>query len=685
LLCVHHCRAPRPWQAEEVSLLTQLADQVAIALHQSQLLTHTAALAQQEKLLNDIINAISDSLELEDLLERAVSAMLNVFQVSRSLVCLCRPTDKVLIHTMTAAAPGITDLGKIIVPIEGNPHAQAVLAQEAPVAVDDVTQEPIMAPVRDLAQALQINAILAVSIRYRGEVKGILSLQQCHQPRCWSTEEKLLLKRVADHLAVGIQQAELYQQAQAELTERNRLEAQLRHEALHDKLTALPNRVFLLDRLSEALEKLHRHCEDHASLLDVQGPSQPDTTCCSQQFAVLFLDLDRFKVINDSLGHMIGDHLLQVVAQRLQTCLRSIDTVARLGGDEFVVLLAELADAGIAIDLARRIHATLETPILLDGYEVFVRASIGIAFSSPTYTDPNQVLRDADIAMYQAKASGREYAIFDTPMHTLAVQQMQIENDLRRALDRQEFILYYQPIIDLTTLRIQGFEALIRWQHPDWGLVPPLEFIPVAENTGLITSLDLWTLNQACQQLRQWQQQFPDLDLSVSVNLSGNQFVRPDLMQQIDRALMTNGLNGHYLKIEITESVLIQNAQMAIELLRELRHRQIQICMDDFGTGYSSLSYLHRFPIDVLKIDKSFITNLRNSTYGLSDYEIVKAILSLAKSLKLAVVAEGIETVEQMKYLRANQCQSGQGYYFSKPLSVQDAQSFLAQQSQQSA
>ncbi|WOD37717.1 EAL domain-containing protein [Nodosilinea sp. E11] len=684
LLCVHHCRGPRQWQPKEISLASQLADQVAIALQQSQLLTQTAVLAQQEKLLNDIISAISDSSDLAALLQRTADKMLHTFNASRSMVILCQSTDTELEHTATATVSGYQDLKHQVIPIEGNPHAQKILAEEAPVVVDDVTQSPDLAPMLPLAQSLEIGAILAVSIRYRGVVKGILSVHQCAGPRVWSEAEIKLIKRLADHLAIAIHQAELYAQAQTELAERKRLEAQLRYDASHDRLTGLPNRVLFTERLTDALALLHERCHQHPGLSDStladRLPSDLEAECCSQQFAVLFLDLDRFKVINDSLGHAIGDQLLQVVAQRLQTCLRPVDVAARLGGDEFVVLLTDLSDATVAIHLAQRIHAILEAPVLLEGHEVFVHASIGIALSANTYTDPNQVLRDADIAMYKAKGSNREYAIFNAPMHTLVVQQMELENDLRRALERDELRLHYQPIIDLATSQVQGFEALVRWQHPRRGLVSPLEFIPMAENTGLITLLDLWTLNEACRQLSQWRDRFAhSRQLALNVNLSGKQFVRPDLIQQIDAALARNGIQGQHLKIEITESVLIQNAQLAIDLLKQLRQRHIQVCMDDFGTGYSSLSYLHRFPIDILKIDKSFITNLHSPNPCPGDYEIVKAILSLATSLNLSVVAEGIETVEQMRYLQMNHCQGGQGYYFSKPMAVAAATEFIAQ------
>ncbi len=686
LLCIHHCQAPRSWHDQEIALVQQLADQLAIAIYQGQLLTQTTLMAQQEKLLNTIITAISDSLELDVLLQRAADQMLQVFNASRSLVTLCQPTDAETIHTTTSAAPGFEDLKGVALPIEGNPHAQVILAQELPVAIEDVNHDPIMDPLRATAQAYNIRAMLAVSIRYRGQVKGVLSLHQCYAPRRWSLEEQRLIKRVADHLAIAIQQAELYQQAQTELAERKRLEAKLRYDALHDKLTALPNRVLFLERLSQAMADLHQAAPVPPTCPLPYDPDRDNLRVPSgHQFAVLFLDLDRFKVVNDSLGHTIGDQLLRTVADRLQSCLRPTDTAARLGGDEFVILLTHLSDSQVAVNLARRIHATLETPLILDGYEVFVRASIGIALGSLAYTDPNHVLRDADIAMYQAKTSGREYAIFDAPMHAHAVQQMQIESDLQRAIERQEFVLYYQPIFNLSTFQIEGFEALMRWHHPTAGVVSPANFIPVAENTGLIASLDIWALNQACQQLRQWQMQYPQLPLSVSVNLSGKQFMRPDLIPQIDRALVANEVSGRFLKIEITETVLIQNSQAAIELLRQLRQRHIQICMDDFGTGYSSLSYLHRFPIDILKIDKSFIDSLQAARQGDGTQDdgtqdngtIVRAILNLAHNLNLQVVAEGIETLYQIHYLQSHRCHSGQGYFLAKPLPVSEVPDFL--------
>ena len=641
----------------------------------------TALDAAQGKLLNDIVSAISDSLELKQILQRAADEMLATFQASRSLVILCHPTDLVLEHTTTAAVPHVESLQGARVPIQNNPYAQLVLSQEGPVVANDVAQDPLREAQQALAQAMDVGAILAVAIRYKGHVKGILSVQQCHTPRQWTEADQKLIKRVADHLAIAIQQAELYQHAQAELTERKRLEAQLRHEAFHDRLTTLPNRAFFLEHLSQALQNLRQNGQEPARQGRLRdGSDHPQGH--PHQFAILFLDLDRFKVVNDSLGHTIGDRLLQIVAKRLRNCLQPDQIAARLGGDEFVVFVPALPTVNTATELARTIHDTLEAPILLNQHKIFMRASIGIAFSSPDYTDPSQLLRDADLAMYQAKDSNREYAIFNAPMHALAVEQMQLENDLRHAIEHQEFNLHYQPIVDLATGHLQGFEALVRWQHPRRGIVSPANFIPVAENTDLITEIDLWTLNQACHQLHQWHQQFPQhRNLTINVNLSGKQFVRSDLIQKIDQALATTGLPGRHLKLEITESVLIQNDSLAIDILKQLQKRQITVCMDDFGTGYSSLSYLHRFPVDVLKIDQSFISALLTEDSIAGDGEIVRAILSLAKSLDLIVVAEGIENLPQLQYLKANHCHSGQGYYYAKPMTAADVTVYLKKQS----
>jgi diguanylate cyclase (GGDEF)-like protein len=427
-----------------------------------------------------------------------------------------------------------------------------------------------------------------------------------------------------------------------------------RHAAFHDTLTGLPNRALLLDHLKLAIERARRRPE--------------------HLFAVLFIDLDRFKNINDSLGHGIGDHLLVALARRLEGCLRPMDSVARLGGDEFAVLLDGLEDARAAIAVAERIQGELMQPFNLNGHEVYTTASIGIALSSTGYEQPEHVLRDADTAMYRAKENGKSrHEMFDTVMHARAVALLKLETDLRRAVERHEFEVYYQPIVALAANRITGFEALVRWQHPERGLVPPGEFIPLAEETGAILEIGHWVLGEACRQLRRFQQRTPHT-LTMSVNLSSKQFSQPHLIDQIKQTLVETRLDPRCLHLEITESVVMENAETAAAMLKQLRALGVHISIDDFGTGYSSLSYLHRFPINNLKIDRSFIGLMGT---GDENAEIVRTIITLANNLGMQVVAEGIETEAQLAHLRALNCTYGQGYLFSRPVDSEQAAALL--------
>lgn len=437
--------------------------------------------------------------------------------------------------------------------------------------------------------------------------------------------------------------------SQTDMTAWKQAEEKLVHDALHDTLTGLPNRVLLIERLRHAIQLAQRH---------------------NSLFAVLFIDLDRFKVINDSLGHMLGDQLLIAIADRFSDCLRPSDTIARLGGDEFVILLEEVRDETIVTFISERIHQELSLPFNLEGHEVFTAASIGIAYGSKLYTRPEELLRDADTAMYHAKEQGRgRYEIFNSGMHTHAVALLQLETDLRRALERQELRLHYQPIVCLRTQQIVGFEALLRWQHPKRGMVSPADFIPIAEETGLIIPIGHWILHEACQQMQQWRQQFPAHPLTMSVNLSGKQFT-PRLISDVRQILAETGLEAAALKLEITESVLMENAEAAIVTLSQLREFGIHLAMDDFGTGYSSLSYLHRFPIDTLKIDRSFISKIDIDGEQLA---IVRTIITLAWNLGMEVVAEGVETPKQLAQLKALHCDHAQGYFFYKPVDAASA------------
>jgi diguanylate cyclase (GGDEF)-like protein len=431
-----------------------------------------------------------------------------------------------------------------------------------------------------------------------------------------------------------------------------------RHAAYHDALTNLPNRALFTDHLKLSIERTKRQPGHH--------------------FAVLFMDLDRFKNINDSLGHTYGDQLLVAIAKRLRGCLRQVDIIARLGGDEFAILLDGFADPNDVLRVAEKIQQVISEPLTIDRNEAFTSASIGIALSSTGYERPEDVLRDADTAMYRAKDAGKaRHEVFDEVMYARAVSLLNLENDLRRALERQEFLVYYQPIVTLKTGSVCGFEALVRWQHPTRGMISPSEFIPLAEETGLIVPLGQWVLEESCRQMREWQEQsFASGALSVSVNLSGKQLSRADLCHQIKLILERTGLDPRSLKLEITESVVMENADLAINMLKQLRALGVQLSIDDFGTGYSSLSYLHRFPVNNLKIDRSFISRM-----GLGDenLEIVRTVIMLARNLGMEVIAEGIETKEQLAQLRALSCGFGQGYLFSMPLAAASATALMLQ------
>ncbi|HEV8369577.1 MAG TPA: bifunctional diguanylate cyclase/phosphodiesterase [Pyrinomonadaceae bacterium] len=428
-----------------------------------------------------------------------------------------------------------------------------------------------------------------------------------------------------------------------------------RHAAFHDSLTGLPNRGMFTELLKAEIESSNRST-DHL-------------------FAVLFLDLDRFKNVNDSLGHTFGDLLLVAFAERLERTLRPVDTLARFGGDEFAILLSGITDTTDAVRVAERIHAELSLPFDLDRSSAFATASIGIALSSSGYDRPDDILRDADIAMYRAKENGKaRYEMFDHDMHARAVTRLQLESDLRQAVEQKQFAVYYQPIMSLETGRLAGFEALVRWNHPRHGVVAPADFIPAAEETGLIVPIGQWVLEEACKKVREWQVSSPGhRNLSLSVNLAARQISQPDLTDRIKSALEESKLHPHSLKLELTESVVMENAEAAAQTFKQLRSLGVQLSIDDFGTGYSSLSYLHRFPLNYLKIDRSFVMRMTRD----NDNAIVKTISTLAHNLGMEVIAEGIETEEQYQQLKNLGCEFGQGYLFSRPVDAEGALNLL--------
>lgn len=460
----------------------------------------------------------------------------------------------------------------------------------------------------------------------------------------------------ADYLVKGEFEAPLLERAIRYSLRHAQSMERLLHEALHDSLTGLPNRTKFSEVLSDSLKKAKRRN--------------------TARFAVLFLDLDRFKVINDSLGHLIGDKLLIETSKRLKNCLRPYDVVARFGGDEFVIFIADAESDSTVSDIGERIQKEINAPFKIDGHEIFTSASIGITIFDDTYELPEDIIRDADSAMYLAKTDGKARCkFFKKSMHVSNVNLLQVENDLRRAIERKEFKVYYQPIIDLETRKITEFESLVRWQHPENGLVSPCDFIPLAEETGLIIPIGRWVLEESCRQIRIWEENLLSKEpLSISVNLSAKQLMNSEVIQNLKEIIAITGIKPHTLKLEITESMIMDNAELALQILSDLCDLGVRISSDDFGTGYSSLSYIHKFPFHRLKIDRSFISKMDIDE---KSEEIVRTIILLAKNLGMDTVAEGIETEKQLQRLCELGCDFGQGYLFAKPLPVAEIENLM--------
>ena len=435
----------------------------------------------------------------------------------------------------------------------------------------------------------------------------------------------------------------------ADVSELKKAERQIYHQAFHDTLTNLPNRALFMEHLNMALKRAKRRDDYY--------------------FAVLYLDIDRFKLVNDSLGHSVGDHLLKAFANRIQESLRDLDILARFGGDEFVILLEDIENSEYASGVADRLQEELQRPFMLEGKEVFAPASFGVVLNTRDYNDPENIIRDADAAMYHAKENGKaQYKVFDKKLHKKALHLLERETDLRKAVNTNEFENHYQPIVDLQTASLVGFEALIRWKHPQLGLIYPGSFISIAEETGLIIPITQLIAQQACEDLCRWQDQLKDeLKLTMNINLSSKHFLSPTLLDDIKEILKQTGMPPEQLKLEITETALMEDADETVRLVHRLKDLGLQLVIDDFGTGYSSLSYLQRLPIDTLKVDRSFVSRIQSEPDG--NLNIVEAIISLAHRLKMIVVAEGVETEEQFAILLEMNCQFGQGYLFSKPLS----------------
>lgn len=518
-----------------------------------------------------------------------------------------------------------------------------------PVVSNDFLNDPDSGPWREWASGLDVRAVAAFPLRRSGAVVGCLTA--CALERGFFADDITgLLTNLAGEVSFAL---DLFDRE----TQREVAAQHIRHMATHDPLTGLPNRTLLLDRLAQAIHSARRK---------------------RHSVGVLFLDLDHFKTLNDSLGHDVGDQLLRAVTERLRGSIRQEDTLARQGGDEFILVLPDMAEPAFAGRVAEHLLRALRAPFALHHHLLHVNASIGISVCPVDSDDPMTLIRFADSAMYQAKAAGRsDYVFFTAELNIRVSELFSLGNELRQALEREEFILHYQPQIDLATCQVTGMEALIRWRHPGKGLISPAKFIPIAEETGLINPIGEWTLRTACAQVRRWQ----DAGLPavpIAVNLSAQQWLQPDLEKQVINALESQDLAPHLLELELTESLLMRDTDKMIETMHRLRARGVQFAVDDFGIGYSSLSYLKRFPVDHLKIDQSFVRDISTDP---DDAAIATAIIQMGKSLRLTVIAEGVETSEQLKFLSDHGCDVAQGYYFSSPLPADACAEFLARQS----
>ena len=500
--------------------------------------------------------------------------------------------------------------------------------------------------------------ILTFPLQVKGKIIAYAEIWESRHIREFSHEECLLAEELAQYAAIAIENARINNEAQLEIEKRERIQKHIEYDTFHDHLTGLPNRSLIHDRISNAIGSANEKLNSN--------------------YAILLIGLDHFKTVNDSLGHQIGDKLLVEVADRLQLAIRSQDTLARVGGDEFAILVENIQNVGDAIAGAVDILTKLKTKFDIGPYEICISASIGIVMGGLLHDSPDQVLRDAEIALYRAKGDGRGgYIIFHPDMQSAAMGLYQTVGNLRNALEKDEFELYYQPIVSLASNHLMGFEALIRWNHPKIGVVPAIEFISIVEESGLIYPIGIWTLQKACEQMAKWQNQFRSNDkLTISINISAKQLQNNDLVDEIHAILSQTGISPDSLVLEITENSVIQNMALASQITRQLKQLGVQIHLDDFGVGYSSLNVLLNLPIDALKLDKSFISGIAKDPRS---FDIVKSVLLLCRNLNIDVVAEGIETELELDVLKNMQCELGQGYYFSKPMEEENASSLILQ------
>lgn len=633
----HEGQAPR-----FVSMVSDISERKKAALQMQQQLDELSAVYQ-------LSTAVSGADAIEEVYEAAKRSILHVLKADRVSILLFDAEGVMRFQSWQ----GLSDTYRKLA--DGHSPWTQDAVDPQPILVDDIELDADWAHFLPVTSAEGIHAFGFIPLVLHGRLLGKFMVY-FNQPHHFTQSEIQLAKTIAFHIAFAI--------------ERKLAEQRIAHLANHDALTHLPNRDLLQDRIRQALTQVVRSgAQQNVAWQHAQDGEQPQMRRSGSQGAVLFIDLDQFKAINDSMGHDIGDLLLKQVALRLVSTLRSQDTVARQGGDEFIVVLPSVANAQDAGTVAQKLQDALVLPYQIMGKELHISASIGIAVFPDDGEDADTLLKNSDTAMYHAKEAGRNnYQFFAPQMNQLSAQKQAMGADLRHALKRDELLLHYQPIVDVASGKLVGLEALLRWQHPIQGLISPLQFIPLAEETGLIVPIGKWVLKAACEQLKTW------LDLGyevpqLAINLSVKQFRQKTLIQTIARILEETAIAAHFVELEITESILMDNSDEMIETLLTLNDMGLKLSIDDFGTGYSSLGYLKRFPISTLKIDRSFVQDI---VIDPSDASIVAGIISLAHSLRMKVIAEGVETSEQLAILAQQGCDQYQGYYFSKPLSASE-------------
>jgi len=641
----------RYFDEQDISLAQLLCMQASAAIENARLYSETQQQLQREIILRSTAQALASTLDLKTLLGYIAEKMGEAIGATSAYISSYDQKNKtslVLAEYFSAEAnrkERVSDLNVVYNHNKVMPSTPEVI-EKGKIFVVHVNDPESDGDIRTHLEEFGGKSALYIPLSTGGQFAGFAELWESRYRREFTPKEISLCETLAQHAAIALENSRLFTRAQIEIETRKQIEERLLHEALHDALTGLPNRILLNERLERAII---RHQRDNQRL-----------------FAVLYLDLDNFKVVNDSLGHNMGDKLLVEIATRMNACVREVDTIARFGGDEFIFILEDMENLQISIQCAQRIQNALKKRLDLDGHEVFISASIGIVLSSNIYKNPNEYLRDADIAMYHAKASNRGgIEVFSPALRQRAIKRLTLESELRRAIKQEEFTVHYQPIVSLEDKKIQGFEALMRWRHPEQGTIFPGEFIDLAEETGLIIPVGDLVLNEACQQIKDWQLRYPHAPpFSISVNLSSKQLFNPDLITTTNQLLTTYGVEANCLNLEITESTLAHKIDSVTLVLHQLKELGVGTHLDNFGTGYSSLKYLRNLPFDVIKIDRAFIS-------GINEYDgkgnLVKTIIMIAQELGMQVIAEGIESQEQLAQLLNMGCRMGQGFHLYCP------------------